>query len=475
MIEELRTNATGHLGRRYKDRATKLADVDPSSLFPTGALDAYLRPATSPLHDPSQGWPGFGHGEPVYQKRGRARMEGRGDLDGFAKACERFFEWGTKDLVAKKFASESVGLFGSELVTCARERVRQRDPVTSESSTAHAKQIDNDDTSPSPSTGRITSFFRSSTSTKTRPAERRRSFENMPTHVLKIHSVRSDPTNAELNEYRVSFATTEYIKRCHEVMDGHRVDPKELDTESRAELGLVDKDTDIPPPASQPASVKEEARVWIPEYLIKEAWPELVETYEAELAAKAKPKSKPKPKSTKSTKKGSTASGENTQAFKSFFLTQRPTVPAQPASSDVEEEEVLEDLPPRMPSSSSSRGSSRSFSTNSTNGQVVPQFHSNFTLQLLTLNLQARVVIATILAPSPSRGYQEERSSSSTITLVLLIQRGTLSGIGHNQPNEIHRYEDIYTGINRTDAFSSPQYSSSNTSQDKAERRVRRH
>lgn len=474
MIEELRTNATGHLGRRYKDRATKLADVEPSSLFPTGALDAYLRPATSPLHDPSQGWPGFGKGEPVYQRRGRARMEGRGDLDGFAKACERFFEWGTKDLVAKKFASESVGLFGSELVTCARERVRQADPVTSP---VPAKQVDNKDSSPPLSTGRITSFFRSSASTRTRPTERRHSFENMPAHVHKIHSVRSDPTDAELNEYRVSFSTIEYIKRCHEVMDGHRVDPKELDTDSRAELGLVDKDTDIPP-ASQAAAipVKEEARVWIPEYLIKEAWPELVDTYEAELAAKAKPKSKIKSKTTKSTKKAPSASGENTQAFKSFFLTQRPTVPPQPASSDVEEEEILEDLPPRMPSS---RGSSRSFSTDSHNRQVVLLFHYNDTLQLLTVYFQARAVVPAHFTPTSPRDYQEECSSSSIITLTVFFQRCTHRGTGHDHPNEIHHHHHLQNivnaGLDRTNALSPPEYPSSDTSEDKADCRVRRH
>lgn len=293
-------------------------------------------------------------------------MEGRGDLVGFAKACERFFEWGTKELVAKKFASESVGLFGSELITCARERVRQRDPVVSTTSPAPTKQIDR--TPPSPG-GRITSFFQSSASRSSRKEviKRRQSFIEMPTHVIKIHSIRSDPTNPALNEYRVAFATNHYIKRCHEVMDGHRVDPKELDTEARADLGLVDKESDIPS-ATQTAPVKEEARVWIPEYLVKEGWPELVEAYEAELTAKAK--SKPKSKTTKSTKKASAANGENSQAFKSFFLTQRPTAPPQPSSSDVEEEEVLEDLPPRSSSGFSSRGPSRSFSTDARNGYV---------------------------------------------------------------------------------------------------------
>lgn len=365
MIEELSTNASGHLGRRYKDRANKLTAVDPCSLFPTSALDSYLRPATSSAE---QGWPGFGNGEAVYQKRGKARSEGRGDLVGFAKACERFFEWGTKELVARKFSSESVGLFGSEIINCARERVRLRDPAP----VVRPRVLKKGDGSPpqdhSPAS-RITSFFQS-TSGRAAPASlpRRDSFTRLPDQINKIHSIRKDPTNPELNEYRISFSTSDYIQRCHGMMDGHRVDPKELDVNSRAEMGLVVGDTELDiPTASQVAPAKEEARVWMPGYLIKEAWPELLETYEAELAAKANPKSK----STGTTKKSKNQSRrEDTQAFKSFFLTQRPTVAeAVPRHNsdepeESEEEEVFENNPSRtMTSDSAGKSGSRSVST----------------------------------------------------------------------------------------------------------------
>lgn len=355
MIEELQTNATGHLGRRYKDRASKLGSVEPSSLFPTFALDAYLRPSTSPLHDTSAGWPGFGRGESVYQKRGKATNEGRGDLTGFAKACERFFEWGTKELVAKKFASESVGLFGSELVNCARERVRLRDPP--QPLAPSAKRVDDESSGVPGSTSdsaisRITSFFQSSSN---RTQARRPSFTSMPSQIIKIHSVRPDPTNSEQSEYRVSFSTADYVDRCHTAMDGHRVDPKDLDVDARAELGLVDKD-DMPSSsqaiehtATQQAP-KSEARVWIAEYLVKEAWPELIEAYEAELAAKVKSKVKAK----KSTKKTKTGGGENAEAFKSFFLTQRPVSPARSGTPATESDEVRRSHSPPAASTGSS-------------------------------------------------------------------------------------------------------------------------
>jgi Holliday junction resolvase YEN1 len=339
MIDELRTNASGHLGRRYPARASELQVKDPLTLFPAFALDAYLRPATSSA-DPSQGWPGFGNGEAVFQKRGKARSEGRGDMEGFATACERFFEWGTKDLVAKKFASESVGLFGSELVTCARERVRLRDPVSAKTT---VKEKQTEDT---PRSSHITSFFQStsgSSRSTSKPNRPRKSFQDMPAHVIKIHSSRQDPTNPDLKELRISFTSTAYIKRCHDVMDGHRVDPNELDESERATLGLVGKDDDISTTTPAPTAPKTEVRLWISEYLVQEAWPELIQAYEEELAAKAKPKPKVKKMIKKAVKE---TRGENTEVFKSFFTqpqTQTQRVPqTQRAISPEEEEEPLE-------------------------------------------------------------------------------------------------------------------------------------
>ena len=343
MIDELRTNASGHLGRRYPARASELQVKDPLTLFPAFALDAYLRPAVSP-DDSSQGWPGFGQGEAVFQKRGKARSVGRGDMEGFAKACENFFEWGTRDLVAKKFASESVGLFGSELATCARERVRLRDPSPLKAKT----MLEEENRGDTARSSHITSFFQSTSGpsrSTSRPNKPRKSFQDMPAHVIKIHSSRQDPTNPDLKELRISFTSTAYIKRCHDAMDGRRVDPQNLDETERATLGLVDKDGDgAPATATQAPTPKSEARLWIAEYLVREAWPELIETYEAELANKAKPKSKAK----KVVKKGiKDKGGENSAAFKSFFTQpqiQRPTQ-SQRASTPEEEEEPLEYTP----------------------------------------------------------------------------------------------------------------------------------
>ena len=332
-MEELRTNAAGQLGRRYPDRASKLESKSPDLLFPTTALDAYLRPATSPATDLTCGWPGFGRGESSYA-RGKGRNEGRGDLEGLATACERYFEWGTKDLVAKKFSGESVGLFGAELLNEAREAIRHAGRTSRSPSPPTLSQ-------PSPIAGpsRITSFFPAtlphSTQLKTMSAaafSSRTTRSNVPNHIAKIHSTRSDPTNPGLNEYRISFNQAPYVTRCHDTMAGSRADPRDLSLAERQDLGLVEREDDSPPMASQVASPKDEIRTWMPEYLVRGAWPELVQTYEETLNAKLTAKGKGRTKSARTR----TATHGDPERFAQFFTqNQRP-------SSPVEAVEVLE-------------------------------------------------------------------------------------------------------------------------------------
>lgn len=356
MVEELRTNSCKQQDKRYPDRSNKLSALSPSQLFPTSTLDAYLSPCTSPLDDASQGWPGFGQGS-CSMTRGKARREGRGDVEGMAAACEKYFEWGTKDLVCKKFAGESVGVFGAEIMNAAREAVRARDGLSLGFGIGSEK---------TPS--KITSFFQQSVSSPVSSksvgisqianhASQQR--DGIPPHILQIHSERTSKDGTEA-EYRISFQQDVYVERCRNAMLGIRIDPTELPQEERDRLGLADhadKGYDDKMSATQTAS-KSEIRVWLPQYLVRMAWPDLVKDYDDKLAAKTTgrsktPRKKAHPSKTNAAgkakkgrgKKALEADGEDVGAFTSFF-SQRPKESSWLDAFD-EEEEQIEPTPPR--------------------------------------------------------------------------------------------------------------------------------
>ncbi|KAK8869946.1 hypothetical protein IAR55_000514 [Kwoniella newhampshirensis] len=357
IVQELRTNASKQVGRKYPDRAHKLAALSPASLFPSATLDAYLNPATSPSHDLAQGWPGFGQGQAT-DRRGKARNEGRGDMEGMALACEKYFEWGTMDIVVKKFAGESVGIFGAEVMNQARETIRSQTRSTTSRNTSSQLVHQIVGTSQATSTSRITSFFQQSVSSpslscKSLPPSQTFTGEP-PAHVIKINSIREDPTAKELKEYRITFQHEQYVRRCHDIMLGTRVDPKELPLDEKERLGLVGNTGDVGPPASQSVATtaipKTEIRMWIAEYLVKEAWPKLVREWEEEQAAKQadrlakSPKKKKGPvaplgKAKGKINNGLEARGENTVAFTAFF-TQRPRSTMSRTTTEETEEEV---------------------------------------------------------------------------------------------------------------------------------------
>lgn len=359
ILDELTTNGTGHIGRRYKKLAEDLADVD---LFQTFPLDCYLSPATSPPDNPEQGWPGFGKGDPS-SGRGRSRNMGRGDLEGMARACERYFEWGTREIVCKKFASEAVNLFGAEIVAEARGIARAMAPATWSRPTLR----------PGASPDRITSYFSQSTISTVQGQK------NMSTtsarHLVKIHSTRPSPMSSRITEYRVQYRTKPYIDRCREAMDGTRADPSTLSTEERAALGMVSEAT-----TGADTTVKDEVRVWVADYLVRAAWPNLIAKYEEEEAAKAAKKAAPKKKKAAAAAASQTAAGtgrkkapakvgENRDAFEEYFVhapatqsavreVERVTASQIQRSRASSRSSASSELPPSPSSPASSRSSS---------------------------------------------------------------------------------------------------------------------
>ena len=350
IVEELQTDRSNLIGRKYVKRAEKLLAHDPTSLFPTFALDAYLKPCTSLLSDPTQGWPGFGHGS-TSRMRGKARNEGRGDLEGLARACERYFEWGTRERVIAKFAGEAVGVFNAEVLNEARETVRRQHmrgsispaPPTPSSQIA--------------STSRITSFFQTvcwAASPKANPTQLppRQSPPHNPPRIIKIHSTRPDPTNNDLTEYRVSYEHARYVERCCDAMEGTRIDPTNLSTAERAVLGMKGRNDDDDEPATtiqDIASSKTEIRVWMPEYLVRAAWPELVTAYEQEKRAKefGVERGHGRTKVTKTTKARKGKCVEKGPTIDMFFRRQ----PHVAGSVEEEEIEIIEHRSPRRTNS----------------------------------------------------------------------------------------------------------------------------
>lgn len=341
IINELRTNRSGHVGRRNKKLADDLAEVD---LFPSFPLNCYLCPATSPSDDPGQGWPGFGKGE-VSSGRGRARNMGRGDLEGMARACERYFEWGTREIVCKKFASDAVNLFGAEIVAEARGAARSMVPASRPRQTLR----------PGQSPDRITSYFSQSTISS---VQGQKSMSTTSTrHLVKIHSTRPSPMCSSMTEFRLEYQTKGYMDRCRDAMEGTRADPSTLAPEERAALGMVSEAG-----APTDTAVKDEMRIWVPDYLIRAAWPHLIAKYEEEEAGKAAKKAAPKKKAAagKTTagqgrKKAPVKASENTGAFTEYF-----THPPATQSAVREAERVAAGQPVQRHSRSASHTSASS-------------------------------------------------------------------------------------------------------------------
>ena len=242
-----------------------------------------------------------------------------------ARACERFFEWGTRDRAVLKFAGEAVGLFGSEAMNSAREALCRVPPRrTGDSSTSRLTGYFPTVIGSSPSRfGKRSSPLRAM-STSPEPV--------VPDYVGKITLTRPDPILDDV-DYRVTVTREPLASRCRRAMTKDRVDPDELPERDRTRIGLtaIDDEDRVRKAASRASALaKVDDKVWIPGYLVRGAWPGLVRAYEKEQAAKASKKSKSKgpkqgmQKSAKASSK-SHATTENSQRFKDFFSQNRPT------------------------------------------------------------------------------------------------------------------------------------------------------
>jgi hypothetical protein len=330
MVNELRTNDSGFMKRKNPERARKLDAKLPADVFPGASLEAYLRPARSP-EDPALGWPGFGKGE-ASEIRGMGRNHGRWDLESCARTCERFFEWATIEAVCKKFSGDN-GIFTSQIMHEARSRVLEADKRRGRPKASFSRP-----SLGSEPTERVTPFF---SDAEIRRASLPALDDSVPEHILKITSSRPSPMCDQMTELRVSFNPRTYLERATAAMDGTR---EEMTAERRAELGLVEhperpessqrSETEASERAESPVAetvAKHEIRTWVPDYLIRSAWPSVADEHDAAMAAKAAAKATPKKKRAPKAKGVTT---EDAQAFKSYFT--QPARGASPTSSIAE-------------------------------------------------------------------------------------------------------------------------------------------
>ncbi|KAJ9112695.1 hypothetical protein QFC22_006197 [Naganishia vaughanmartiniae] len=296
--EELATNAHGFLPGKRKALASKIPADFPS----LQVLEYYAKPRVSEPHD---AWPGFarrGAGTGGAGMRG-----GRGDPRAWARACERFFEWGSKEEVGKRFRTL---VWRGEIVQAVREKlgvtfgpIQEKQPYAAASTTSP----------PLPQTRAktITSYFTSTESAaRTRSAMSDRYREAFPAPRLKaIHNKRVHIVTGHTAEYRIEYDPSEWNRLIQDSMDGTRLHSAELTAEQRQSLDMVsgqgggsttseadsssavsDEERAEPKKTKQRKEVDLDSsdKVWIPVELVKLAFPELEEKYEQSLRDKEK-------------------------------------------------------------------------------------------------------------------------------------------------------------------------------------------
>jgi Holliday junction resolvase YEN1 len=232
---ELRTNASGFLGKKCAALSKSVPDDFPTPLV--------LRSYTHPITTESE----------AKRKGTRPKIIGWGlepNVGKLAALCELYFEWGVRDVIIKRFRTV---LWPALVLRILRKMVLDQDH----------------DEARTP---------------KTMLAEE----ELTPAEMLvKIHSSRRHATTGKLLEYRLEVAPAQLVSLANDGVKGTRL-PPEADsaydlTEDEDDEGRTGKKT--PPEPNAPV------RIWLPACMIEGAHPELVRAFEGKEADKLAKKS----------------------------------------------------------------------------------------------------------------------------------------------------------------------------------------
>jgi hypothetical protein len=323
--EELSTNSLGFLPNKRK----QLAQTLPSTFPQVEIIDYYVNPRVSSGED---AWPGFGKREPG--SPGAGQRGGRGDPRCFALVCEKYFEWGTKDEVARRMKTL---VWRGEVISQLREKLFEQEASSSVASTSrplkdakiatYFRSVASSQSS-LPQTHKGKSRALGPTSSSSSLASDEFQLEPFPrARLITIHSKRQHASTGLILEYRVEYDPRVWTRTIQAVMKGTRVDPSLLSEQERVALGLTsgretageragsvasstgedesadhsDDAMDRTPRKAAKKDVDANERIWMPAALVVAGWPELVMAYETRLREKAEKAALKTPRRTKKT------------------------------------------------------------------------------------------------------------------------------------------------------------------------------
>jgi hypothetical protein len=275
LCTELRTNASGYLGRKCVALAKSVPDDFPDLQV--------LRSYTNPITTESE----------AKRKGTRPKIIGWGlepNIGKIAGICELYFEWGVKEIIIKRFRTV---LWPSVVLRILRKIVLDQDRAEVRSA-------------------------------KTFLAEEEVASTSL---LVKIHSSRMHATTGKLLEYRLEIAPLQLVTLAADGVKGTRQLP---DADSAYDLTEDEDDEGGRAGKKAPPEPDSALRVWLPACMVEKAHPELVRAFEEKEAGKLAKKAG-KGKGRAGSAPPASQKARKPQAFP-MALSQEPAASEEPAA-----------------------------------------------------------------------------------------------------------------------------------------------
>ncbi|KAF7795201.1 hypothetical protein EIP86_006351 [Pleurotus ostreatoroseus] len=267
MRAELRTNARGFLKTKKPTLAGRFPDTFPDR----GVLEMYVHPLTSETK-----------GKDAARVESRLDWEKEMRVDALAHVCEKFFEWGYREAIIKRFRTI---VWPYAMLRILRRAVLLKDRGTRREPLAAMVR-------------RYFSTAHTSSTTHSIPNGDEADDEPM---LVKIHMQRRHPETDDLLEYRLEFAPALLVLIAHAGIEDTRAPPDMTGLSDWSDSDMDGDDEDVAGKGKSRAGTKKpppnpdsSLRLWFPASMVREAAPELVDQFEARQAAKGAKKAKAK-------------------------------------------------------------------------------------------------------------------------------------------------------------------------------------